>query len=137
MDDDESKVTRIALTVMVVIVAAVGFAALVLSLLVQVKDVTDQNKETIELLRECTSPGTRAPTKQDPSTGHDCYDRGQRRSAASIAKIIDADGNGKLDTTEIMAVLKRIEQYLMDAGADAEETGEPGAAAGAGLKSGE
>jgi hypothetical protein len=63
-------------------------------------------------LEECTTPGPRTPTADDPSTGHKCFDDGQARTGAAIAAIVDADGNGKVDTQEILAAIKKFEVYL-------------------------
>lgn len=45
------------------------------------------NRATGEYLRECTTPGTRTPTLEDPATGNDCYDEQQRRSAVVVGEL--------------------------------------------------
>lgn len=65
-----------------------------------------------EKLEECTTPGPRTPTADDPTTGHKCFDDGQARTGEAITKIVDADGNGKLDTQEILAKIEQFEIFL-------------------------
>lgn len=54
------------------------------------------NRETVtqvgltqDYIIECTTPGTRVPTKADPTTGHPCWDAGQQRQGQAIQQIID------------------------------------------------
>jgi hypothetical protein len=65
-----------------------------------------------QTLEECTTPGPRTPTAEDPSTGHKCFDDGQARTSEAIAQIVDANGNGKLDSQEILDFLKKFEVFL-------------------------
>lgn len=65
-------------------------------------------------LEECTTPGPREPTADDPGTGHECYDDGRSSQAAAIAQIVDADGNGQIDTQEILDAIERFETFLPD-----------------------
>lgn len=50
---------------------------------------------------DCTTAGPRTPTREDPSTGHRCYDEGARRTAEAVGKIVDADRNGVPDIEEL------------------------------------
>lgn len=43
------------------------------------------NRATGDYLRECTTPGPRSPTAEDPSTGHPCYDRQQEQQGRVVA----------------------------------------------------
>lgn len=72
----------------------------------------DDIEEIALTLEECTTPGPREPTPDDPTTGHDCFDRGRTDQAVAIAQIVDADGNGKIDTQEILAAIAKFEVIL-------------------------
>lgn len=72
----------------------------------------DNLVEISETLQECTTPGPRTPTADDPSTGHKCFDDGQARTGEAIAAIVDADGNGQVDAQEILAAIERFEVFL-------------------------
>lgn len=63
-------------------------------------------------LEECTTPGPREPTPDDPTTGHKCFDDSQERTSQAVADIVDANGNGKLDSQEILDFLKKFEVFL-------------------------
>lgn len=62
-------------------------------------------QQTREYLVECTTPGPRPPTRDDPRTGHACYDEGQARTGQAVVKIIDTNGNGKADVQELADAL--------------------------------
>lgn len=49
--------------------------------------VANNNRDNGEILVECTTPGPRKPTADDPSTGHECYDRGQARTGEALGSI--------------------------------------------------
>ena len=51
------------------------------------------NRHYNQVLVNCTTPG------------HECYERGQKTTAAVVGKIVDADSNGVADSTEIKARL--------------------------------
>lgn len=72
----------------------------------------DDIETVVQILEECTTPGSDEPTPEDPSTGHECFDDGQARTAEAIAAIVDADNNGKVDTQEILNFLKQFEPFL-------------------------
>lgn len=78
----------------------------------------DEIEEIALTLEECTTPGPHTPTAEDPSTGHECYDRSQAGQAKAIAQIVDADGNGKIDSQEILDAIKRFEVFLNVPGAE-------------------
>lgn len=63
-------------------------------------------------LEECTTPGPRTPTADDPRTGNKCFDDGQKRTEEAILAIIDADHNGKIDSVEILNYLKQFDKFL-------------------------
>lgn len=42
-----------------------------------------------EYLIQCTTPGPKEPTKEDPSTGHECYDGAQQRVGQAVILIGD------------------------------------------------
>ncbi len=67
------------------------------------------NVKNGEYLVECTTPGDRVPTKEDPSTGHKCYDDGGKRGQAFVVAIKDANGNGLIDTNEILEAIDGLE----------------------------
>lgn len=124
--DDASRITKIALTVMVVLVSVVAFSYAVIALLVEVKDLGEQNAmlseqnatlnlktvETLELLQECTSPGPREPTPDDPRTGNHCYDESRAGTAQAVRQIVDADNNGVIDSLEILDAVNSFRQFF-------------------------
>lgn len=67
-------------------------------------------------LEECTTPGPKTPTAEDPTTGHECFDEGRENQAKAIAQIVDADGNGHIDSQEILDAIKRFEVFLSATG---------------------
>lgn len=75
-------------------------------------EIAEQNRRNGEILVDCTTPGTLVPTREDPRTGHDCYDRGTARSAQAIGQVIDADGDGQVDAIATAEALERIERLL-------------------------
>lgn len=66
-------------------------------------DAADQRR----ILLECTTPGPKQPTSTDPTTGHGCYDRGDRRLGYAIQAVVDSNGNGIVDTREILEAIGR------------------------------
>lgn len=56
-------------------------------------------------LSECTTPGPRPPTRDDPRTGHDCWDEGQKRTGAVVGQIVDGNGNQISDIQELAGAL--------------------------------
>jgi hypothetical protein len=72
----------------------------------------DDIEEIAKTLEECTTPGPHAATEDDPTTGHECFDEGQERTASAVADIVDANGNGELDSQEILDFLKKFEVFL-------------------------
>lgn len=76
------------------------------------QEVARQNRRNGEILVDCTTPGPRKPTAEDPSTGHECYDRGTTRSAEAIGQVIDADRDGVVDAIATAEALERIERAL-------------------------
>lgn len=81
--DRRAHRTVVALGVLVIALGLVTAAGLALW------TVVDGNRETIELLRDCTTPGDHVPTAADPTTGHACYDSGQERTAKVIEQLLD------------------------------------------------
>ena len=80
--------------------------------LARLNDVAEDNRRNGDILVDCTTPGPRVPTVDDPRTGHDCYDRGTTRSAEAIGRVIDADSDGVLDAIATAEALARIERAL-------------------------
>jgi hypothetical protein len=72
----------------------------------------DKVEAVADRLEECTTPGPRTPTAEDPTTGNDCFDEGQARTAVAISQIVDADQNGKVDSQEILDYLKQFDVFL-------------------------
>lgn len=70
------------------------------------------NFRLIDEIRDCTTAGPRTPTKDNPRTGHECYDRGQEQTGRAVGQIVDADGDGTPDSVEIETLLKEIGQKL-------------------------
>lgn len=95
-------------------------AQLVLSSIMVAREVfvvspqRDEIEAIAQTLEECTTPGPRTPTAEDPTTGHDCYDRGQQSQAKAIAEIVDANHNGEIDSQEVLDAIKRFEVFLGD-----------------------
>lgn len=73
------------------IAVGLGVVALVVSLVsaAVLVVVAVQNNRNGRVLVECTTPGPREPTKTDPSTGHECYDRGRAQTGDAIVVIVD------------------------------------------------
>ncbi len=109
MASQEQSVTRWAIAVMVVIVSVLAFASTVIVVLFQNRDLNKEVADTSRLLVECTTPGP-DPVNAEGNTGHKCYDDGQRRTAKAISLIVDADGDGDLDSVEILEALRRLDQ---------------------------
>lgn len=49
--------------------------------------VIESNRQNVRILNDCTTPGDRVPTNEDPRTGHRCYDDGQARTRAAVAEL--------------------------------------------------
>lgn len=96
---------RLALTVVVLFAVAV-IAVLNIIALVAHAEATRYslrvNQNSIQILEECTTPSTKTET-------HECFEESEARTARAIARILDADGNGKVDITEIKELLERLE----------------------------
>lgn len=84
------------------LVVLLAVSALLVALLL----VAGQNRENGRLLVECTTPGTRVPTPDDPRTGNPCFDRQQSAAAKFLAQIIDTDGNGVADQIELRCLIQ-------------------------------
>lgn len=77
-----SRRIRLAFVAVAVVIGLVMLAGVGISAIVQ------DNRKTNRLLVECTTPGPRTPTAADPTTGHACYDEGQRRTGEAVAAIL-------------------------------------------------
>lgn len=55
------------------------------------------NHRNGEYIIECTTAGPDPP----PSTGHPCFDDGQKRTAEAVSQIVDVNGNGIPDVIEL------------------------------------
>lgn len=53
-------------------------------------------------VKECTTPGTRIPTSDDPSTGHRCYDDGNKRAAQYFQELVDSQNKQLTDLRNAM-----------------------------------
>lgn len=46
-------------------------------------------QSTRDYLVDCTTPGPKTPTPEDPTTGHACYDQGNRRTGEAVQMLAD------------------------------------------------
>lgn len=65
------------------------FGAILLTIAAANRATLNRVDLTQDYLVECTTPGPRTPTAEDPSTGHPCFDDGQRRTAEVVERIIE------------------------------------------------
>lgn len=91
----------------------VGFSAFLAVVLLApdwgLVSVANENRENGDLLVDCTTPGPRKPTVENPSTGHDCFDRGRATSAGLVEQI---------DVNQRCATQEAINQTLASLGSD-------------------
>lgn len=66
-----------------------GFVIILLIVLTGVPLVVNSfaNRSNSQTIKECTTPGEKKPTLQDPlDTGHECFDKGQQRTANILVR---------------------------------------------------
>lgn len=60
------------------------------TIIAQNKQLTSQTEQLTNIgnyLAECTTPGPKTPTAEDPTTGHPCFDRGLVAQAAAVGDL--------------------------------------------------
>lgn len=116
--EDATRITRVSLTVMVIVVGLLLFIVLTVSLLYEVRSLVNKNvvlnekaERTVEILENCLTPGTVKAEPTEP-TGHDCFDHIESLRTAAVGRIIDSNKNGIIDSVEILEALESWRQSL-------------------------
>lgn len=78
---------KVMLAILGLLVLVLVSLALLFVLRFQGAKTLREVKGNTSYLQECTTPGTKTPTPEDPSTGHPCYDRGSSRTGEAINQL--------------------------------------------------